>query len=905
LKEESKPFIKQKLKHMKTKIIFLFAMFLALGIAKAQITNSLGIDPNSIINFDGSYDNFGTNHLFYPNSGEIRLGNREHGNAIETVQYYTMNTHPKLFLLHNNNISLNYYKQNDPANVSGQDSSHRIDIVWDKSNLSASLARVDTQTFGRLNYFTEWFGSAGRTDVQGGASIICQSIYPNIDLVYTSNNAGLVMYFIVYPGGNYNNILMRINGSKSNTIVGNKLKLEANWDETTFQKPHMYQYTINGGVVTPINVCNASWSNFSADTYKIANTTGYNVYLPLIIQIKQSNALSLHTAGLKWSTYFGSSQFDHLIKTRCDASNNLYVAGSSDSPSFPQATGVAAIFSSGWDGVFAKFNISGVHQWSTFLGGSGNEEIHDMDFAGGDVFCVGKTISSNFPYKHKAGASTDSVFGGLPNSGTGWDGFIFQFTFSGNAFQNKWSTYFGGNNHDELNGIKFDGSGNMFVVGMSASTDLPAFGPTGSYTKTFNSSQLSQGGQYIQGDGLIAKFNANTSFNSWRTHYGTDTLGTNSNSFTADYLYGLDIRGTNLYVCGKAGGTNLPNSVNAKIVNGNFDGILAHFTTGGVAGNAKYTDGNTSNYSVKVRGDSVYTVGQTLNNLQPTNSNAYYYNSTYGGNTDGCFSVHPLNLSSTIHNSYLGGSQHDAAYDLQITPNKLILIAGGTNSSNFPTFNLTGPYNSTTSPVSPGFLGDNFVTCLALGNTNLVWSTYLGSPDYNESNFFPVWIGSGDSPGITSMAVTSANGLYVAGVSNSANTFPLDIWYGFPTYFQGSNSQWSITGCCDGTITRIDMSALGEYTLYVGVKDFANTEFVFGFYPNPVSKTLSITNHTIVKDDLRYGVYDMGGRKLLEGNLKGGDKMEIEVSALPQGVYVINVSNGKMTYSNKFVKVAE
>jgi hypothetical protein len=894
---------------MKTKFIFLFAMFLALGIAKAQITNSLGIDPNSIINFDGSFDNFGTNHLFYPNGGEIRFGNREHGNAIETVKYYTMNTHPKLFLLHNNNISLNYYKQNDPANVSGQDSSHRIDIVWDKSNLSASLARVDTQTFGRLNYFTEWFGSAGRTDVQGGASIICQSIYPNIDLVYTSNNAGLVMYFIVYPGGNYNNILMRINGSKSNTIVGNKLKLEANWDETTFQKPHMYQYTISGGVVTPVNVCNASWSNFSTDTYKIANTTSYNTSLPLIIQIKQSNALSLHTAGLKWSTYFGGNQFDLIEKTHCDVNNNLYVAGTSDSPSFPQASGVAAIVSSGWDGLLAKFDISGVHQWSTFLGGSAAEEIHDMDFIGNDVFCVGKTTSSNFPYKHKVGATTDSVFGGLPGYGTGWDGFIFQLTFNSNTslIQKKWATYFGGNNHDELNGIKFDGSGNMFVVGMSASTDFAPFGPSGSYQQSFNSAQLSQGGQYIQGDGLIAKFNSGTSLNSWRTHYGTDALGVNAYSITPDYLYGLAIKGNDLYVCGKAGGTNLPNSVNSKIVNGNFDGILAHFTTGGVmsAGDAKFTNGNNINYSVKLRGDSVYTVGETGNTLSTTNSAAYYFDGTYGGSLDGCFSVHSKNLATTIHNSYLGGSKFDAAYDIQITPNNLILIAGGTNSSNYPTFNLTGPYNGTTTPVSPSFLGDNFVSCLALGNTNMVWSTYLGSPDYDESTFFPEWIGSGNPLNITTMAVTSSNGLYVAGSSNSANTFPLDIWYGNPTYFQGSNNQWSFNGCCDGTITRIDMSALGEYTLYVGVKDFKNTEFVFGFYPNPVAKTLSITNQLIVKDDLRYGIYDMGGRKLLEGNLIAGDKMEIDVSALLQGVYVINVSNGKMTYSNKFVKAVE
>ncbi len=888
------------------KNIYLLLMVLGLSNLKAQITNSLGIDPNDIANFDGSHDDFGTNHLFYPNGGEIRFGDSHHEDAIEVVKYYTMNTNPKMFLLNNNNISLDYYKRGGSASI--PDSAHRIDLEWQNSNSGASLARVDTQNFGKLHYFTEWFGSAGRTDVEGGAAIVCQSIYNNIDLVYTSNNAGLVMYFIVYPGGNYKDIIMHVAGSKANTINSGKLKIQANWNQSTFQKPQMYQYVISGGVVSPLTVCNASWLNTGTDLYQINNNTSYNTSLPLIIQLKQANALSLHTVGMKWSTYFGGNQFDLMEKTHCDANDNLYVAGYSDSPYFPQANGVAQISSSAGDGVIAKFNTTGKHLWSTFIGGSGAEEIHDMDFSGSDVFCVGKTTSSNFPYKHKTGATTDSVFGGIPGSGTGWDGFIFQFTFNNanSLIQKKWATYFGGNNHDELNGIKFDGSGNMFVVGMSASTDFPPIGAAGTYTQTFNSAQLSQGGQYIQGDGLIARFNTGTSFNSWRTFYGTDALGANAYSITPDVLYGLAIKGGDLYVCGKAGGSNLPNSLNTKIVNGNFDGILAHFTTGGSAGNARYTNGNTINYAVKVMGDSVYTVGETGSSLTTTNSGAYYFNGTYGGNKDGCFSVHPLDLSSTIHNSYLGGNKYDAAYDIQISPNKLILIAGGTNSSNFPTYNLTGPYNSTTSPVSPSFLGDNFISCLALGNTNLVWSTYLGSPDYDESTYFPVWIGSGDPMDITTMAVTSTNGLYVAGSSNSAITFPLDIWYGSPTtYFQGSNSQWAYNGCCDGTITRIDMSALGEYTLTVGIKDFKNTEVVFGFYPNPVSKTLSITNKDIVKDDLHYGVYDMGGRKLLEGNLNSGDKMEIDVSALSQGVYVINVSNGKTTYSNKFVKVAE
>jgi hypothetical protein len=103
----------------------------------------------------------------------------------------------------------------------------------------------------------------------------------------------------------------------------------------------------------------------------------------------------------------------------------------------------------------------------------------------------------------------------------------------------------------------------------------------------------------------------------------------------------------------------------------------------------------------------------------------------------------------------------------------------------------------------------------------------------------------------------------------------------------------------DATITRLDVNSL---TSIVGVKDFENTEFVFGLYPNPTVNTISITNSAISKDNLRYAIYDISGKKLQTGNFKSDDKKNIDVSALPKGVYVVNVSNGVKTYSNKFVK---
>src|SRR6202000_1642082 len=101
--------------------------------------------------------------------------------------------------LSNNAISFVFSKRDTSSTPS--DSLHRIDFNWRSGNPGATTATVDVQNFATLNYFTQWFGSGGRTNVQGSAAIAVQSIYHNIDLVYTSNNAGLIMYYIVYPGG--------------------------------------------------------------------------------------------------------------------------------------------------------------------------------------------------------------------------------------------------------------------------------------------------------------------------------------------------------------------------------------------------------------------------------------------------------------------------------------------------------------------------------------------------------------------------------------------------------------------------------------------------------------------------------------------------------------------------------
>lgn len=863
---------------MKTKMLLLATLLFTFGVSKAQITPPFPI-PDKIPEYDGTYEDFGQGHLFYPNDGEIRFNDKDQSDARDVVKYYTMYTHPRKYLMNNNNISFVYFKRDDPAAV---DSLHRADVEMYNSDPSAFLARVDTQTKSTLNYFTQWFSSSGRVNVQGGAAIACQSIWRNIDLVYTSNNVGLKMYFIVYPGGDLKDIILHIKDSKANTIIGNKLRFYANWDSTTFIRPHMYQYSISGSVITPVNVCPASWQSLGGDKYGITTSGSINSALPVIVEVQEGVQATASTPGLKWSTYFGGNVRDDIIKTHIDGNDNLYVAGTSESSYFPSTGGpvLTTAYSYNSDGFISKFSPGGALLWSAFVGGSLHEYIEDFDFKGTDIYCVGATMSSNLVPQPKTGALNQSSFGG------GHDGFIFQIGFLSNGTMvNKWLTYFGGNGTEYFFGCKFDRGGNFFATGLGNSTNMTPVGVTGAYVKNYNPAQQITPAPLIY-DGIIAKFDSTTSNLKWFTFYGTDSLGTNANANANDRLIGIDTLGSSLYVCGYAGGLNLPGKLNSKYVPNNTDGVLARFSTGGALIESKYTEGNIVNNALKTNGTWVYVVGQADTTMNTLDATQIFYDDTCAGNSDASLIIYDQNISTLKHCTFIGGNSDDAATDIAFTNNTfglgsspLFYIAGGTSSNNYPVPTLTGMYQQS---YAGNF--DNFITSLQWGRTYIPWGACLGSA---QAETFGIGFG-------TSIALTSQNVLHLAGNSQSPNSYPLDSLAG--AYFQNQKNTSSPTDRT-GTVTRFD-----AMTTMVGLKDFPNTKFSFGIYPNPTSSYLVVDNKELLSQTLSYAVYDMQGRKLSEGKINTSEQNKIDVSALNNGIYIVNVSNGKRTFSNKFIK---
>ncbi|HEV7473779.1 MAG TPA: SBBP repeat-containing protein, partial [Pyrinomonadaceae bacterium] len=169
-------------------------------------------------------------------------------------------------------------------------------------------------------------------------------------------------------------------------------------------------------------------------------------------------------SGLVYSTYLGGG-FGEQGRAIAVQGGSAYVTGQTSSPDFPLVNpfkGLLAQFDT--DAFVTKVNPSGNSLgYSTFLGGLGNElGLGIAVGANGEAYVTGLTTSQDFPVLRAPQPMRT-------NSGN--DGFVTQLNSAGSSL--GYSTYLGGGNADQGNGIAVDASGNAYVVGTTSSIDFP------------------------------------------------------------------------------------------------------------------------------------------------------------------------------------------------------------------------------------------------------------------------------------------------------------------------------------------------------------------------------------------------------------------------------------------------
>lgn len=281
----------------------------------------------------------------------------------------------------------------------------------------------------------------------------------------------------------------------------------------------------------------------------------------------------------------------------------------------------------------------------------------------------------------------------------------------------------------------YDLAGNLYAGGECFSAGWPS---------TVGAFQLAYAGGVDAG---INKYNPTGTSLIYSTYYGGGS---------SDLPNNMVVNAANeLAITGSTTSTNLPTTFGCydNSSNGGSDAYVAHFDAAGATLiGATYIGGSSSdaqnigtlspNYGDANRGEIFYDTNGDIVVATSTQSNNFpvtvgaYQTAFGGGSQDGIFFKLTFNCSALIFSTFLGGSNLDACFSVVKNSVGNWVLAGGTNSTNFPT--SAGSYITSNQGGT-----DGFITILNSTATSLVKSTYLGTSAFDHA--FKVQVDNNDT----------------------------------------------------------------------------------------------------------------------------------------------------------------
>ena len=227
---------------------------------------------------------------------------------------------------------------------------------------------------------------------------------------------------------------------------------------------------------------------------------------------------------LVYSSYVGGDSWDWGQSITIDNSNNVFIAGDTESSNFPVKFLVGAYNQSingGIEDVFiCKFNTSNQIIWATYYGGSNREfflsydnlEVDNCD----NIFLSFSTIgddsptTSSTPTTHSNFGFDDNIACITNGYAMTYDNFIVKFSDNGGVL---WDSYIGGDGNDFRTPIEIDTFNNLYVSGewtsITNESSYPFQNQSGSYfNSTFNGYD----------DGYILKFKPTLAINQFQVN---------------------------------------------------------------------------------------------------------------------------------------------------------------------------------------------------------------------------------------------------------------------------------------------------------------------------------------------------------------------------------------------------
>jgi hypothetical protein len=382
---------------------------------------------------------------------------------------------------------------------------------------------------------------------------------------------------------------------------------------------------------------------------------------------------------LAWSTYLGGESNERGEGVAVDDNGNVYVTGNTGSYEFPMLNPAQPTHAGGGgsgNAFVVKFNSSGIPSYSTYLGGSGAAGDIGLSITvdrEGNACVAGKTSSFDFPTKNAMQSA---------KKGGEYEAFVTKLTAAGVLF---YSTYLGGSGDDEINGIAVDDSGNVFVTGLTFSTNFP----------TLNARQSATAGS---GDAFVTKLTAD----------GTLAMSSYLGGSSEDAGIGVALDGIgNIYLTGTTTSNDFPLRNALQTVGGGETGDL--FVTK-LLGNGEIVY---STYLGGSNGDVVGGIDVDANGIvviggSTASTDFPMMGPFQGSHTGGTWDAFVAGLApngALSFSSYLGGFASDFGHSIAVDNIGNAYITGSTTSTDFPTKN----------PLQASYAGggDAFVTKLS------------------------------------------------------------------------------------------------------------------------------------------------------------------------------------------------
>lgn len=607
--------------------------------------------------------------------------------------------------------------------ISGRDRRSTVQLLFGGRNAEP---KGQDELHGYANYFIGNDSRKWMTRVPMYSRVSYRDVYPGINIEFYGNGTKLEHDFIINPGADPKQIVLRINGESNLHLQDGDLVGTSEGAQIQVRKPVAYQ--VSNGVRLAVKAEMVLDKNRTV-RFRVGK---FNHSLPLIVD-----------PVLVFSSYLGGTGSDIPTGVATDAVGNVLVTGFTSSTDFPiqnpeQAAMAGCNQGGGCQNAYiTKFDPTGATLiYSTYLGGStGNIAAAIAVDGSGNAIIAGITASPDFP---RAGALT----GSSPNcSLTDACAFVASLTPDGSTLNYSGpiggkpapNSANGGTPYGQGLALVADGAGNAYVTGTTLD---PNFLVTpGTLATSF------VGYPYFEMFVLKVDPTGAVLYSTPVPGTATNVPGTTTNEFGPAAIH-VDAAG-NATIVGTAG-PGLPTTagvVAGQIPSGTVNPgtptagfVLQLNTTASAINYASYLPGADYANAFTVDGSgNLWIAGATLESDLPVSATAYMKTPTpakYSTPESGYVLELSPGAKSVLGATYLNGPTNLGAIALDSHGN--VFVGGMTGAQDFPMRNpLATQWESQISSA------DMVLAALSPDLSTLQFGSYLNPQDpvYGGSNF--------------------------------------------------------------------------------------------------------------------------------------------------------------------------